>query len=532
MLKVLIRKQLTEVFKGYFYNPKTNKTRSKAGIIGWIIFFIVIMVGLLGGMFTALSLSLCGEMLKAGAGWLYFVIMSGIAILLGAFGSIFNTYSGLYLSKDNDLLLSMPIPVKYIIASRLINVYIMGAMYSAVAIVPAVIVYLIKAGVTARGIFCGILLTLIITVIVLILSCLLGWCVAQVSRKLSNKSFVKTLAALAFIGLYYFFYFRAQDLVNQLLANAAAYGEQLKGSAHFLYVFGRTGEGDLKAAAITTVVCLAALVVVWRILKSTFLSIAISAHAETAARAKMKDSKAHSPFVSLMLKEISKFTSSSNYMLNCGLGILFIPALGVLLLIKGPVMFETIASVFEGHADICAVIFCAMIFMLSSMIDIAEPSVSLEGKSIWIPQSLPVEPKLILRAKAAVQMIFSAVPVLFTVVCGLIILKVPPLVKLLVCLASLMFTVFCALFHSFLGVRMPILSWTNEIVPIKQSGGTAIAIFGIWIIVALFAAMYFLFGFDLGAAPFLGIWTAITAAASLLLLKWLDTKGAARFSDL
>ena len=35
-----------------------------------------------------------------------------LAIVLGAFGSVFNTYSSLYLAKDNDLLLSMPIPVR------------------------------------------------------------------------------------------------------------------------------------------------------------------------------------------------------------------------------------------------------------------------------------------------------------------------------------------------------------------------------------------------------------------------------------
>ena len=56
--------------------------------------------------------------------------MGLLAVLLGAFGSVFNTYSSLYLSKDNDLLLSMPIPVRSIMASRLLGVYLMGLMYS------------------------------------------------------------------------------------------------------------------------------------------------------------------------------------------------------------------------------------------------------------------------------------------------------------------------------------------------------------------------------------------------------------------
>ena len=71
----------------------------------YFVFFFVVMVVVLGGMFTFLSFSLCGGLTMAGMGWLYFLLMGMIAIVLGAFGSVFNTYSGLYLAKDNDLLL-------------------------------------------------------------------------------------------------------------------------------------------------------------------------------------------------------------------------------------------------------------------------------------------------------------------------------------------------------------------------------------------------------------------------------------------
>ena len=51
-----------------------------------------------------------------------------------AFGSIFNTYAGLYLPKDNDLLLSMPVPVSSLVAARLSGVYLMGLMLSLIHI--------------------------------------------------------------------------------------------------------------------------------------------------------------------------------------------------------------------------------------------------------------------------------------------------------------------------------------------------------------------------------------------------------------
>ena len=64
------------------------------------------MIVVIGGMFFGMSFALCAPLAQAGMSWLYFAIMSLMAVFLGAFGSVFNTYAGLYAAKDNDLLLS------------------------------------------------------------------------------------------------------------------------------------------------------------------------------------------------------------------------------------------------------------------------------------------------------------------------------------------------------------------------------------------------------------------------------------------
>lgn len=151
MLKLLVKKQLSEIFRVYFYDSKKNKARSKVSTIMFMLWFAVIMIGVLGGIFTMLSRKLCAPMAALDMGWMYFALMGLLAILLGTFGSVFNTFSGLYLAKDNDLLLSMPIPVSAIVASRLVSVYIMGLMYSAVVIIPAWIVYMVTAGVNIKN---------------------------------------------------------------------------------------------------------------------------------------------------------------------------------------------------------------------------------------------------------------------------------------------------------------------------------------------------------------------------------------------
>ena len=254
MIRILLKKQMNEIFRNYFYDPKKNKKRSKVAVIGYIIFFVLIMGGVLGGMFTFLSLMLCPALVSAGMGWLYFSIMGMLAIFLGAFGSVFNTYSGLYLAKDNDLLLSMPIPVHTIMTSRLLGVYLMGLMYSAVVIVPAVVVYWIIVPVTFAVVIGSILLVLLISVFVLTLSCVLGWGVAKISLKLKNRSFITVILSLLFFAAYYFFYFKAEQIIKNLISNAAVYGLKIKGAAYPLYLFGRVGEGDWFAILCITIV--------------------------------------------------------------------------------------------------------------------------------------------------------------------------------------------------------------------------------------------------------------------------------------
>ena len=532
MLRILLKRQLSEVFKSYFYNPKKNRMRPKWAIACWFAGFAVIMVGLLGGVFTALSLSICGPLAKAGMGWLYFALMGGIAILLGAFGSVYNSFAGLYLSRDNDLLLSLPIPVRAIITARLMNVWLLGAMYAAVAVVPAVAVYCAVVGATAARVICGVILFAVITAIVLLLSTLLGWVVAKISLKLKNKSFVTVAVSLVFVGAYYFFYFKASDLIKDLVLNAAVYGARIKGAAHGIYRFGRIGEGDWASAGLFLAVSAALVAAVWVVLSRSFLGIVTSSGRSGHVRYRERAVREKTPFRALLGKEFARFAASPNYMLNCGFGVLLIPAGGVLLLLKGRVVVDLLEKVLPGRPGIIAVLVCAVYCMVACMNDMAAPSVSLESRSLWIPQSLPVRPGTVLRAKASVQLILTGVPMLVAVACAAAVVRAPAGLTLLMGLTPLLFTAFFALFCTFLAVKLPILSWTNEIAPIKQGGAVAIALLGGWLLSVAMGGLYLWIGHRIGPAPYLGIWDALLAAAALALLRWLDGPGGREFMAL
>lgn len=75
MLKLLLKKQLLEIFQVYYYDAKKNKARSKVSTVLHFLLFAFLVFGLLGGIFTFLAVKLCPPLLAAGMDWLYFALM-------------------------------------------------------------------------------------------------------------------------------------------------------------------------------------------------------------------------------------------------------------------------------------------------------------------------------------------------------------------------------------------------------------------------------------------------------------------------
>lgn len=532
MLKILLKKQLMEVFRAYFYNQKKNERRSTGSTVMLFVMFILLVVVVLGGVFGGLAYAICAPLQAAGMGWLYFTLMELLAIAMGTFGSVFNTYSGLYLSKDNDLLLSMPIPVGAIISSRLLSVYLLGLLYSGIISLPAAVVYWISVPLTPGGVVGPLVMVVLVSLVVLVLSCVLGYAVARISLKLKNKSFITVLLALVFFGAYYFFYFKAQTMIQKLVENAAVYGARIKGSAYPLYAFGCASEGAwlplLGTAAVVAILC----ALTWLLLSRSFLRVATATGRVGKKVYTERTAQVHSVPRALLGKELSRFTTSPNYMLNCGLGVLLLPILAVLTLIKGGEIGTVINEIFGADSGVLPVLFCTAICLGVSMCDMTAPSVSLEGKTLWLLQSLPVRPWQVLQAKLRLQLLLTGIPVALCVLCALIVTPLTAAQIAPFCLLPLLYTLFSALLGLYLGLKMPNLTWTNELIPIKQSGPVMIVLFGGWGYALLLAGGYLLLASHLDAALYMTLFSLLTAVPSLLLYRWLKKQGSVRFAAL
>ena len=146
MIRALLRKQLRELGAAFLRSSKTGKARSRASAVGYALLFAVLVVVLML-CFAGMALPLASVLLPAGLDWLYFASMGLTALLVSVLASAFTSYSGLFQSRDNELLLSLPIPPAVIFGVRVSTVYLACLIYLLMAWVPAVVCYgLLAAG--------------------------------------------------------------------------------------------------------------------------------------------------------------------------------------------------------------------------------------------------------------------------------------------------------------------------------------------------------------------------------------------------
>lgn len=269
----------------------------------------------------------------------------------------------------------------------------------------------------------------------------------------------------------------------------------------------------------------------WVIARS-FLKIATATGSVRRARFRHRAVRAQSVQRALRRKELRRFAASPNYMLNCGLGIVMLPVAGIALLIKGRALAQLLDGVFGAGADIVPVLLSAALCLLASMNDMAAPSVSLEGRQLWLAQSLPVTPWQVLRAKLDTQLLLTGVPMLFCALCAVITLPGGAAEMALAVVVALLYTLLSALAALALGLKMPNLTWTNEITPIKQGGSVMLALFVNWFYAIALGGLYFLCSRYLSAAAYLAIFAAVTAVVCALLLRWLKRRGTRIFAAL
>lgn len=533
MLKALIKKELSQLGNVYFRNRKTGKPRSKGATIGIILLMAFVFLSF-GMMFGGTAYTLASSLVPAGRSDFFFAVIGLFTIAFGVIGSVFTTHAILYNAKDNEFLLAMPIEPFKILLSRMISVYIMNFLFCAVVWVPAEVVYCSVAGVSYSQIALSVMLLFAAALFVTVLTCVLGWLVALVTSRIRNKSIATVLFSLLFIGAYYYVYFRINNLLNSILANSDKIEAGLRGWGMPIWKLGAGAAGDHLSALIFILISLALFGITLFVLSRSLIRLLTVKKGAKRAVYREKRGRQGTVSAALVKKELSRFAASPTYILNCGIGIIFLIAAAVAMLIKGDLIREVLDGILLriGIPSLAPLLVLAVILFISSMFYITAPSVSLEGKNLWILQSSPVEPRSVLSAKIRTHLLLALPPVALCAAAICIALRIEWTAAVLTVCCSLFFVWLIAEWGLMMNVLKPNFDWSNEAVPIKQDLPVLFTFLFGWLMTVVFCAIGFLMLNLLGIEIALGVIIVLEIAVCLLIHAWNMRAGARRFAEM
>lgn len=534
MLKALIKKQFLECFRSYFINTKTGKGRSKSGVVLLFVFFIILMF-FLSSVFYGVALMIGDILLSEKYTWLYFALMGMISIGVGTFGSVFNTYSSLYLSKDNELLLSMPIPSSKILISRIVVVYGMSMLYSCIVWIPALVYSWIFGNLSAIAGFFGILLLFLLALFVTVLTCMLGWLVAWTSKKAKNRSFLAVFLSLVFFFAYYYVSSNMMNYLQNLVMHTEEVGKGLKTWMNLIYQLGNAANGDVSAMLIFSGVTISLFALCVHVLSTSFTGIVTFSGAEKKVVRKNTTAKEFSVKSALLNREMKRFLSSPTYMLNCGFGIIMLPILSVAALFKMNQVRELILSVVAVIPEYQELLPLSIVFgicMILSINAVSTPSVSLEGKNLWILRSLPVSGEQVLNAKLNLHVLLNILPAVIAAFALGICIHADMYIILAIEAFVVAFVWYSGSVGLMIGLLHPNFHWTTEAMPIKQSTNVLMSMVAGWFTAAAVCGLYIPLRTKLSVSTYLCVSTAFLCICTSVLFKWMKTKGSKLFDAL
>lgn len=531
MIKILIKKQLTEIFRGYFVNRKTGKVRTKGSTLFSLGLLAFLFISL-GFAFYGMSSGLGAYALGHGYNWIYFALLGLIAIALGVFGSVFNTFASLYTPKDNELLFSLPIPPEKLLAARISGVFITSFMYSAWVWIPVIIAYFVLVPLNFLNVLFPIVLTFVLALFVTVLSCILGFFVAIIAKKTKNKNILKVLFSLCFIGLYYVIYFKVINSLKEVVKNLGKLRVSVKSWLHYMYFLGRAADGDVISMLIVLGITAALFAVCFYVLSKTLFNLSSGSETGTAKRSKAKAGySVRTPEKALLFREYKHFASVPTWMLNGGFGLLIMVAAAVVLIVKQAAIRKAFAEINLVFAGV-PVVFAAVICLFISSVTVLPVSVSIEGKTLWLLKSLPVSSKQVISAKERMGIGMTVLPALLVAAVGCAVLDISLVNSVIICIITLLCVCLSNDFGLFLNLKNTDFNWTNAATLTKQSMPVMINLFGGWGFCAGIGLGGFFLCNYIDTVWVLLIIAVLFAALLYILHRYLNTKGTKIFEEL
>ena len=432
------------------------------------------------------------QMVMEGCTWLYYPLAIIVSVAFAFVGTVFAAHSYLFEAEDNELLLSMPIKPSAVLISRIISLYVLNFVYSTLILLPVGIAHrllLIYGRYSYHNDF-GVIFTYIITLLLVpaiatALSCIVGYIIGKVSKKIPNKGLLTVVIGFSAIAIVALLGLNLGPIISALINYIEAIAISVQKYLPVMYVYGFPADVGLKMRGMLPLIALTAvlMLLVYKYMSINFLKLVTKKTSEKKKKYESKPMQKTELQYALIKKEIGYFFSIPAYVMNAGMSTIMAAFLGISILLKGDMINSSLPLLFpDASGSLTALLVGSSLALCCTLNDVTAPSISLEGKTLWLLKSTPIDPFKIFMGKALLSPIVSLPGVLFTSITSALKLNLGVVDVLFVIIIPLL----ACLFSGFLGVcinlRIPRFDWSTEITVIKQS---------LSVIITLLVSMFF-----------------------------------------
>lgn len=461
--------------------PKGKKKHRSMLVLGLLYFFIAILIAIYSAMFSLVfCLVNAAEVIPA-----FYYAITSIVILIT---TILKTSGLLFNNRDYELLNALPIKTGTIIASRLTAMYLVNLFFTISIMVPAIlpIMIIVNPGI----LFCILYLVsmFFVPLFPLAISTFIGIAISFISSRFRHKSIIMILLSFGALAAVFYFSMTITDISDEQFLN---FGNAFMELAKTFYppsmLYNRAlnvNDVNILYFILFVLMSAGAMFLTIAILAPLYKKIYSSLNAKsTKGNYVYKTTKTSSPFMAIYKKELRRYFGCTAYVVNTAVS----PLLALVLAVAS--CFVPVETLLQSNGfsfgDVTTIASSTLPFILSLILCMAPTTasvISLEGKSLWITQTLPIPQYTNMNAKMLVNITITA-PI--ALICSIIFkfsLGLPIFTALICFIVTIAFILFSTSFGLLLNLLSPNFSWVNEAAIVKQSMPVFVSMFACMII--------------------------------------------------
>lgn len=452
---------------------KKNKFKQSSLEITLAIVGLAIFAFITGYMF--LFVELFREVNAQDYIWMFAIT---IASVITFFSTITKANAYIFRTKDYDLLMSLPVETKTIVAVKLLSLYIINCLFVFALFLGIDIAYFVLCGFDALKLISSLVLMIFVPLFPIVISSFVAFLLGFIPMKQKVRNILSTLLYLIFVVALLIFYAVTMTMSDAELTNGMTGIYAVVSKYYFMVDWGYRAivNGEWLYLLFFILVSTVAALIFVIVVAKCFLKFNNLLARDTMSNynlSKQEYKKENSAIKTLFKKEFKVYVGTNALLINTIVG----PILSIITVVMFALKYDDVVAVitelneslpFEITIDFFLIIISLVIVFCISLTSTTASAISMEGKSFWIIKTAPVKPKEVFISKSLINLLLNGPIVIIDIIAAGIILKAKPLFVVFCTLTPLAYVFAATFFGLYFNIIKPNFEFDNPARVVKQ----------------------------------------------------------------